>query len=118
MSQAATEPVITPGRPIRLEPTAPGFWMTILGVAIAALAPLLGFLTGSSFGRPDGDVAVDPLYWGLFAGVLIGALGVLLAIMGSVRLWRHTHREPVPGVGGEPVPVDGGPVPIDDGGAS
>ena len=58
MSQAATEPVITPGRPIRLEPTAPGFWMTILGVAIAALAPLLGFLTGSSFGRPDGDVAV------------------------------------------------------------
>lgn len=117
MSQAATEPVITPGRPIRLEPTAPGFWMTILGVAIAALAPLLGFLTGSSFGRPDGDVAVDPLYWGLFAGVLIGALGVLLAIMGGVRLWRHTHREPVPGDGG-PVPGDGGPVPIDDGGAS
>ena len=75
-------------------------------------------LPGTTFQGSNGDVAVDPLYWGLFAGVLIGALGVLLAIMGGVRLWRHTHREPVPGVGGEPVPVDGGPVPIDDGGAS
>lgn len=93
MSHAATEPVIAPGRPIRLEPTAPGLWMTILGVAVAALAPLLGFLAGSSIGRADGDGSSDPLYWGLFAGVIIGACGVLLAILGGIRLWRYTHRE-------------------------
>jgi len=85
---------VTPGRPVRLVPTLPGFWMTVLGVALAALAPLFGFLTGSMLGRPSGEVSIDPLYWGLFGGVLIGAVGVLCAVLGGVRLWRSSrdHR--------------------------
>ena len=84
-----------PGRPVRLEPTAPGFWMLLLGVCVAALAPLFGFLVGVMVERPQGDVAVDPLYLGLFIGVVVGGLGVLLAVLGGVRLWRH-HRGQVP----------------------
>src|SRR5690606_4345254 len=94
-SQTDTDSIITPGRPVRLEPTAPGFWMTVLGVCIAALAPLLGFLMGTMMGRPEDEVMLDPLYWGLFGGVIIGGIGVLVAVVGGVRLWRHTHRAPV-----------------------
>ena len=32
------------------EPVAPGQWMTILGLIVAVLAPLVGFLGGSSTG--------------------------------------------------------------------
>ena len=32
------------------EPVAPGQWMTILGLIVAVLAPLAGFLGGSSTG--------------------------------------------------------------------
>lgn len=86
------EHVISPGRPVRLVPTAPGFWMTVLGVCIAALAPLFGFLLGSMLARPEGDVMFDAVYTGLFVGVIIGGIGVALAVWGGVRLWRHTHR--------------------------
>jgi len=79
---------VTPGRPIRLEPTAPGFWMTALGVVVAALAPLFGFLFGVMSGRSDTGM-FSPLYWGLFTGVIIGGVGVLAAVAGGVRLWRH-----------------------------
>lgn len=85
---------VQPGRPIRLEPTPPGFWMTILGVFAAVLAPFFGFLIGSSMGRPEGDPMLSPLYWGLFVGVIIGGVGVLSAVLGGRRLWLHYHREP------------------------
>lgn len=85
--------LVEPGRPIRLEPTPPGFWMTLLGVFAAVLAPLFGFLVGSTMGRPEGDPFLSPLYWGLFIGVVIGGLGVVAAVIGGRRLWLNVHRE-------------------------
>lgn len=80
----------TAGRPVRLEPTAPGFWMLVIGVCIAALSPLLGFLIGVMTQQPSEEVQVlSPLYWGLFVGVIVGGLGVLLAVIGGLRLWRR-----------------------------
>lgn len=82
--------VPAPGRPVRLVPVAPGFWMVAIGVVIAALAPLFGFLVGVMSGRPVGETAaISPLYWGLFSGVVIGGLGVVLALAGGYRLIRH-----------------------------
>lgn len=81
-----------PGRPVRLVPTPPGFWMALLGGGLAALAPLFGFLAGSMAGAPEGDVMLSPLYWGLFGGVLLGGVGVLMAMAGGWRLWTHLHR--------------------------
>ena len=71
MSQHDTGTGAGPGvsRPVRLEPTAPGFWPLTLGVCIAALAPLFGFLAGVMMGRPADDARFGPLYWGLFIGI-------------------------------------------------
>ena len=84
---------VVPGRPVRLVPTPRGFWMTLLGVVVAILAPLFGFLIGSASGMPDGDPLLSPLYWGLFAGVVVGGLGVVAAVIGGRRLWLDAHRE-------------------------
>lgn len=81
----------TAGRPIRLAPTAPGFWLVTLGAALAALAPLFGFLFGVTSGRSDADGLFSPLYWGLFVGVIIGGIGVLMAVLGGIRLWRSAQ---------------------------
>ena len=84
---------VAPGRPVRLVPTPPGFWTTLLGVGTAVLAPLFGFLVGSASGAPEGDPVLSPLYWGLFTGVVVGGVGVVAAVIGGRRLWLHSHRE-------------------------
>lgn len=80
-----------PGRRVRLVPAPPGLTLLLLGVAIAALSPLLGFLIGSGAGSGDGDVTLLPIYWGLLGGVVVGGGGVLLAVLGGLRLWRHVR---------------------------
>lgn len=89
MSEATTDTIPAPGRPVRLVPVAPGFWMTAVGVIVAALAPLLGFLVGVMTKRPDDPALLNPIYLGLFTGVIIGGVGVLSAVVGGIRLWRH-----------------------------
>lgn len=89
-----TEPA--EGRRVRLAPTPPGLWRLILGVALAALAPLVGFLVGSIIGVADDvESEIDPMYLSLFGGILVGAVGVLIAVYGGVRLWRFTHPKDV-----------------------
>lgn len=88
-----TDLSVAPGRPVRLVPTPPGFWMTLLGVGTAVIAPLFGFLVGSASGAPEGDPQLSPLYWGLFTGVVVGGVGVVAAVIGGRRLWLHSHRE-------------------------
>ncbi|HEY9493787.1 MAG TPA: hypothetical protein VIR15_02950 [Intrasporangium sp.] len=70
------------------EPVAPGQWMTILGLIVAVLAPLAGFLGGSSTGAVARENALG--VW-LITGLVIGGLGVLLAFVGGQRWWRATH---------------------------
>ena len=70
------------------EPVPPGFWMTILGVFVAVIAPLAGFLGGSTSGAAR-DTDVMGLW--LMIGLVIGGLGVLAAFVGGQRWWRATH---------------------------
>jgi hypothetical protein len=77
------------GRPIELVPVPPGFWMIVVGCVVAALAPLFGFLGGSMIGSGTGTGELDPIYLLLFAGIVIGGLGVGLAILGVRRLIAH-----------------------------
>lgn len=79
-----------PGRPVVLEATAPGLWQTLIGAMIAALAPMFGFLIGSSMGLGDGD-GLSPLHLGLFLGVIVGGCGAVLALLGVRRLYL-SHR--------------------------
>lgn len=88
MANSPDESVPTPGRPVHLVPAPRGLWPVLIGVAIAALAPLFGFLTGTAMGPQGGTGELSPLYLGLLIGVVIGAFGVLLAIVGGVRLYR------------------------------
>lgn len=71
-----------------IEPVPPGFWMTILGVVLAVLAPLAGFLGGSSSGAVTKENALG--LW-LISGLVIGGLGVLLAFTGATKWWRASH---------------------------
>lgn len=82
-----------PGRPVRLEPTPPGFRRLILGGALAVLAPLFGVLMGTSAGSEDTASAMDPLYWGFFIGGLIGLIGLVVAATGGLRLIRATPQK-------------------------
>jgi hypothetical protein len=82
-----------PGRPVILEPTPPGMWRALLGTAVAVLAPLLGFLVGGIFGAGRVGDSIDPMFLSLFIGIIIGGIGVLVALSGGARLWTHFHRE-------------------------
>nr|WP_228768670.1 hypothetical protein [Mycolicibacterium malmesburyense]CRL68148.1 hypothetical protein CPGR_00752 [Mycolicibacterium malmesburyense] len=81
------------GRPVVLEPTPPGMWRALLGAAVAMLAPLFGFLVGGIFGAGMVGESVDPMFLSLFTGIVIGGVGVLVAISGGAKLWRHFHRQ-------------------------
>jgi hypothetical protein len=104
MTSAAPDPGITApggddvdapevGRPVVLEPTPPGMWRALLGMAVAVLAPMLGFLVGSVFGAGTIGESVDPMFISLFVGIVIGGIGLLVALSGGALLWRYFHRE-------------------------
>ena len=90
--QAAITHGVPPGRPVVLTPTPPGLWMVLLGLAVGALAPLFGFLIGGALGSAE-EAANDPMFIALFAGILVGGVGVLIAIAGGMRLWRHSRDQ-------------------------
>lgn len=104
MTSATPDPAVTAsgddavdapgvGRPVVLEPTPPGMWRALLGATVAVLAPLLGFLVGGAFGAGTIGDSSDPMFLSLFVGILIGGVGVLVALSGGARLWRHFHRQ-------------------------
>jgi len=72
----------------RPETVVPGFWMTILGSILAVIAPLAGFLGGSSTGAVAREGQLGT--W-LLVGLVVGGLGVLVAFVGAQRWWRATH---------------------------
>ncbi|MGA4670358.1 hypothetical protein ACPCG0_11290 [Propionibacteriaceae bacterium Y1923] len=80
-----------PGRPVVLEPLAPGVWTLILGAALAVLAPLFGFLIGTTYGPGDGSRAINPIELGLIAGVIVGGIGVAIALVGAWRLIQRSR---------------------------
>lgn len=95
------------GRPVVLEPNPPGLWSVLLGVGIAGLAPLFGFLIGSIIGDDESPTGNDPIFLGLTLGLIIGAAGLAWAVSGVVRLWR-SHRssqaDPTADLEAEPAP--------------
>lgn len=80
------------GRPVVLEPTPPGMWQALLGLAVAVLAPLFGFLVGGMVGVGESGDSVDPMFLSLFTGIVIGGIALLVAFAGGARWWRHLHR--------------------------
>jgi hypothetical protein len=104
MTSATPDPAVTAaddedlggpgvGRPVVLVPTPPGMWRALLGTSVAVLAPLLGFLVGGVFGAGTIGESMDPMFISLFIGIVIGGLGLLVALSGGARLWRHFHNE-------------------------
>ena len=87
-SHTDEDSIPAPGRRVVLEPTPPGLWTLILGFSIAVLAPWFGFLVGSAMGAGDADANFSPLYLALFIGVVIGGIGVVIALLGGRRIYR------------------------------
>lgn len=67
--------------------------MIIVGALLAVLAPLAGFLGGTVVAQPDAasTSTVQPLYLWLFAGLVIGGIGALVAFLGGLR-WVRANR--------------------------
>lgn len=80
------------GRQIVLEPMRPGLWLVIGGAVIAALGPLFGFLIGSMIGI-EADADLDAIYLSLFVGIVVGGLGIGMALLGVRRLLRDRRRD-------------------------
>jgi hypothetical protein len=70
----------------------PGIHRIVIGTAIAVLAPLFGFLGGSVVGA-EGDDSVQPLFFWLVGGIIVGGVGALIAVLGGIRLFRHRRHQ-------------------------
>ena len=68
-----------------------GLGAVIGGSIVAFLAPLFGFLGGSMVGSSGGGSELDPLYLWLAIGLMVGAVGAGVAIMGALR-WVRSRR--------------------------
>jgi hypothetical protein len=84
-------PSLEPGRGIELTPVPPGGSLLVLGVVLAVLGPLGGFLAGSMVDIGDATQRVSPMFLYLFAGFVLGGLGLILAGFGGLRLLRHVR---------------------------
>lgn len=84
---------IAPGRPIVLEPVAPGIWLIIGGTTIAVLGPLFGFLIGTMMG-PSESSNLDPIYLFLFIGIVIGGIGTAMVLLGLWKVFSRARRNP------------------------
>lgn len=74
------------GRQVTLTPVPPGIWLIIGGGIVAALGPLFGFLIGSMIGSTTDEDELSPIYLCLFAGIVLGGLGVLAVLLGVRRV--------------------------------
>lgn len=81
-----SDPLSEGGRPIRLTPVAPGFWLVLLGAAVMVLGPLFGFLVGTILGTEDETLGMTPLYLFLFLGFLVAGLGLGVLLLGVRRV--------------------------------
>ena len=67
-----------------------GFFVALILVLFALILRPVGFDYRSKLPHPQWRSMWD---WGLFIGVIVGAAGVLSAVLGGRRLWLHFHRE-------------------------
>lgn len=67
-----------------------GLRMLVLGALVMVLAPLAGFLGGSIVGESQ-EHRIDPLAVWLFAGIVIGGVGGIIAFVGGLR-WLRANR--------------------------
>ncbi len=84
---------VEPGRGIELTPVPPGASLLVLGIVLAVLGPLGGFLAGSVVDSGGTTDEVSPMYIYLFVGFVLGGLGLALAALGGLRLLRHTRAD-------------------------
>lgn len=77
------------GRPIRLTPVAPGFWLVLLGGGVMVLGPLFGFLIGTILGTDREALGMSPIFLFLFLGFLVAGVGLGVALLGVRRIVRN-----------------------------
>jgi hypothetical protein len=53
---------------------------------------------GGAFGAGTTGDSIDPMFLALFIGIVIGGVGVLVALSGGARLWKHFHQQDIAAV--------------------
>lgn len=81
-----------PGRDIVFTPVPAGVGLLAIGFGLAGLGPLAGFLAGSMAGIGQGISAgsarFSAIYLFLFLGLVAGAVGLVIAGFGALRVYR------------------------------
>ena len=85
----------TGSQPVDDGPDPRGLWQVGLGGVLAVLAPLAGFLGGTMAGPGDEIFDIDALLAWLIGGLLVGGVGVLVAILGGLRWYRANQGRDV-----------------------
>lgn len=98
LTETTDEPIDTDyrGQNIVLEPMPPGLWTILLGAGLAVLGPAAGFLIGSILGVGDDQSVVNPVYVSLVIGLVLGGIGGLIALLGTLRFIRRRARRSPP----------------------
>jgi hypothetical protein len=70
--------------------------MMVLGSVLAVLGPLGGFLAGSMIGLSRRLGEYDAMFVAMFAGLVIGGVGAIIAGLGLLRYARRDAQTPPP----------------------
>ena len=86
-SAAARRPAPGPGR-------ARAVQMMVIGSILAVLGPLGGFLAGSMIGLSRRLGEYDAMFIAMFAGLMVGGVGAVIAMLGLLSYARRDATSP------------------------
>ncbi|TFD73952.1 hypothetical protein [Cryobacterium fucosi] len=66
--------------------------LMLIGAFVGIFAPIAGFLGGTMVGIDDTVGRFGPIFVWLFAGMVVGGIGVAIGVLGALRWVKGKHH--------------------------